>query len=67
MNSVSHFADSYNSGAPCFLYNILAHHPDRIVIAAEVDGSQTQDAAKALTELGADVPVVRLLCIYGDR
>jgi hypothetical protein len=64
MQSVSTFRDSYGSGAPCFLYNILGHRPDRIVIVAEVAADQVHDAEAALGALGSDVPVDLLLCTY---
>ncbi len=64
MQSVSRFSDAYGSGAPCFLYNILAHAPDRIVIVSEVEGEQQAEARLALAELGADLPVETLLCHY---
>lgn len=65
MRSVSRFTDSYGSGAPCFLYNLLAHEPDRIVIVSEIAGDQITQAHAALAELGADLPVEQVLCTYG--
>ncbi len=65
MQSVSLFEDSYGSGAPCFLYNILAHRPDRIIIAAEVPFNQDKMAHAALEELGADIDVELVECRYG--
>src|SRR3546814_16273651 len=35
METKSTFSDSSGSGAPCFLYNILRHEPDRTLIVAE--------------------------------
>lgn len=64
MASVSCFKDSYGSGAPCFLYNMLAHRPDRIVIVTETDGDQVVDASAALSLLGSPVPVDWRLCHY---
>jgi Phosphoribosyl transferase/TRSP domain C terminus to PRTase_2 len=64
MASVSRFADSYGSGAPCFLYNMLAHRPDRVVIVSEVAGGQVAEARAALAMLGASIPVDLLLCRY---
>lgn len=64
MASVSSFHDSYGSEAPCFLYNILGHRPDRIIILGEVEAGQRADAEAALRELGAAVPVEFLLCAY---
>lgn len=66
MRSVSMFDDSYGSGAPCFLYNILSHQPDRIIIAAEISCNQAQMARDALEQLGADVPIELVHCRYGD-
>lgn len=64
MQNVSRFSDAYGSGAPCFLYNILAHAPDRIVIVSEVEGEQLAEAQLALAKLGTDLPVETLLCHY---
>ena len=64
MRTASRFDDAYGSGAPCFLYNILAHRPDRILVVAEVDGPQVADAAAALAHLGAVVPVHMVHCTY---
>lgn len=64
MQNAARFSDSYGSGAPCFLYNILAHEPDRIVIVSEVEGEQQAEARRALAELGTDLPVETLLCHY---
>ncbi|MGH6614008.1 phosphoribosyltransferase domain-containing protein [Sphingomonas sp.] len=66
MQSVSHFSDSYGSGAPCYLYNLLAHDPDRVVIMSEVGGSQVADAKAALAALGSDIPVTQMICSYGS-
>ncbi len=64
MASVSRFSDSYGSGAPCFLYNMLAHQPDRVVIVSEIAGGQVAEAEAALADLGASIPVELLLCCY---
>ncbi len=66
MASVSRFTDSYGSGAPCFLYNILAHRPDRVVIVSEMAGTQVIEAEAALAELGESIPVELLLCTYAS-
>ncbi len=65
MRSVSRFTDTYGSGVPCFLYNLLGHAPDRVVVVSEVAGDQIAEARAALAELGADLPVERLECRYG--
>jgi hypothetical protein len=64
MKSVSHFEDSYGSGAPCYLYNILKHAPDRIIIATEIEGRQVSQAQAAVAALGRDVPIESILCQY---
>lgn len=64
MASVARFTDSYGSGAPCFLYNMLAHRPDHVVIVSEMAGAQVVEAAAALAELGAAIPVELLQCRY---
>ncbi|WP_239807456.1 phosphoribosyltransferase domain-containing protein [Croceicoccus hydrothermalis] len=64
MQSVSHFDDAYGSGAPCYLYNILSHQPERIIIASEKLGNQRMKALEALQELGADIPVELYECRY---
>lgn len=65
MDSVSLFEDAYGSGTACYLYNMLAHQPDRILIVAEIEGNQVQDARIALHALGTDIPVELVLCRYG--
>jgi hypothetical protein len=67
VESISSFSDSYGSGAPCFLYNLLGHRPDRILILAEADGIQEEDARRALSALETELPVDRLLCTYRDN
>jgi len=64
MQSVSRFSDAYGSGAPCFLYNILSHAPDRILIVSEVAGDQQVEAQAALALLGSSVPVEQVHCRY---
>ena len=64
MISVSQFDDAYGSGAPCFLYNILQHRPDRIIIASEIIGRQVEQAKAAVRALGQDLPVEILECRY---
>ena len=66
MRSISRFTDSYGSGVPCYLYNLLGHDPDRVVIVSEIAGGQIAEARAALAELGADLPVERLECRYGS-
>ena len=66
MRSASRFTDTYGSGVPCFLYNLLGHAPDRVVIVSEVAGDQIAETRAALAELGADLPVERLECRYGS-
>lgn len=65
MTSRSIFTDSYSSGAPCFLYNILSHAPDRLLIVAEVQADQIKEAQEALAALGSAIPVELVLCSYG--
>lgn len=64
MASKSTFRDSYGSGAPCFLYNMLGHAPDRVVIVSEVPEDQQAEAQAALAALGSSVPVDVLVCRY---
>ena len=64
MRTKSTFSDSYGSGAPCFLYNILRHEPDRILIVTELLADQLPDAASALEVLGSTIPVEVLLSSY---
>jgi hypothetical protein len=64
MASVSRFSDSYGSQAPCFLYNLLGHAPDRVVIATELPGDQLAEARAALAELGSAAPVEIVACSY---
>jgi hypothetical protein len=64
MSTVSKFDDAYGSGAPCFLYNILQHRPDRIIIASEIISKQAEQAAHAVRELGQNIPVEIIECHY---
>jgi hypothetical protein len=64
METKSSFSDSYGSGAPCFLYNILKHNPDRVIIVAEQIANQEEEARAALRELGSSIPVDVVLCGY---
>lgn len=64
MASRSTFADSYGSGAPCFLYNMLSHKPDRVLVVTEVAADQQTETEAALAELGSTVPVEIILCRY---
>jgi orotate phosphoribosyltransferase len=66
MQSVTTLADAYGSWATCHVYNLLAHRPDRIVIAAEVAGTQADELREWLAEAGAPVMVETLLCRYGE-
>ena len=67
MSTVSEFDDAYGSGAPCFLYNILQHRPDRIVIASEIAARQAEQAATAVRALGQDIPVGMVECRYRQQ
>lgn len=64
MASRSTFADSYGSGAPCFLYNMLGHAPDRVLVVTEIAADQQAEARAALAALGSAVPVEIVLCHY---
>ena len=67
MRTRSTYEDAYGSGAPAFLYNILAHQPHRILIAAEIAGKQVDDTRRALQDLGAeasDIKIELVNCIY---
>jgi hypothetical protein len=65
MASVTALADAYGSGATCHVYNLLAHRPDRIVIAAEIDGGQADELRRWLGEAGSAAVVETALCRYG--
>ncbi|WP_017665902.1 phosphoribosyltransferase domain-containing protein [Porphyrobacter sp. AAP82] len=65
MQSVTTLGDAYGSGATCHVYNLLAHRPDRIVIAAEIAGGQADELRGWLAEAGSPVMVETLLCRYG--
>ncbi|WP_293965549.1 phosphoribosyltransferase domain-containing protein [Sphingomonas sp.] len=64
LRTKSGFRDAYGSGAPCFLYNILEHRPDRILLVVEIEGSQVEDTRAALADLGVSVPIELVLCTY---
>ncbi|WP_285712112.1 phosphoribosyltransferase domain-containing protein [Erythrobacter oryzae] len=66
MQSVTTLADAYGSGATCHVYNLLAHRPERIVIAAEIAGRQADELRERLAQAGAPVMVETLLCRYGE-
>jgi hypothetical protein len=66
MQSVTTLADAYGSGATCHIYNLLAHRPDRIVIAAEIAGGQAAALQQWCAAAGAPVMAQTLLCRYGE-
>ncbi len=66
MQSVTRLSDAYGSGATCYLYNVLAHRPDRIVLASEIVAEQMVQLQAALAEMGALVTVESVQCRYGD-
>ena len=67
MQSVTTLADAYGSGANCHVYNLLAHRPDRIVIAAEIAGAQADELARWVAEAGSSAMVELALCRYGAQ
>lgn len=67
MQSKSHFTDSYGSGAPCFLYNLLGHKPDRVLIVSEIASNQVEEAHAAIGMLGGHIPVEIVLCSYAEE
>ena len=66
MESVTTLSDAYGSGATCHVYNLLAHDPARIVIAAEIDGGQAEALRSWLADAGSDAVVELALCRYGE-
>jgi hypothetical protein len=67
MQSVTTLADAYGSGAMCHVYNLLAHGPDRIVVAAEIAGAQADELARWVAEAGSSAVVELALCRYGAQ
>jgi hypothetical protein len=67
MASVTTLDDAYGSGATCHAYNLLAHCPDRIVIAAEIAGRQAEQIARWVVEAGSMAVVDQALCRYGPQ
>jgi hypothetical protein len=67
MQSVTTLADAYGSGAMCHVYNLLAHRPDRIVVAAEIAGPQADELARWVAEAGSSAMVELALCRYGAQ
>lgn len=65
LQSVVTLPDAYGSGATCHAYNLLAHNPARIVIAAEIAASQTAQLSQWLREVGSTAMVELALCRYG--
>lgn len=66
MRTISRFDDSYGSGAPCYLYNILEHRPERIIIASEIAGKQADQARAAVANLGVNVSVEMIVSRYAQ-
>lgn len=66
MQSVTTLADAYGSGATCHVYNLLAHRPDRIVIAAEILGAQADELRAWLGKAGSSAVVEVAACRYGS-
>lgn len=64
MASVALIEDAYGSGAMCHAYNLLAHQPDRIVIAAEIAGRQVEELTRWVAAAGSKAVVECLLCRY---
>ncbi len=67
MQSVTMLADAYGSGATCHVYNLLAHEPDRIVVASEISGGQAQALARWLSDEGSSAVVELARCRYGPQ
>jgi hypothetical protein len=67
MHSVTPLVDAYGSGAVCHVYNLLAHHPDRIVIAVEIAGAQADELARWVADAGSTAMVELALCRYGAQ
>jgi hypothetical protein len=66
MQSVALLTDAYGSGATCHAYNLLAHEPDRIVIAAEIADRQAEELERWARDAGSSATVELALCHYGD-
>ena len=66
MESVTTLSDAYGSGATCHVYNLFAHDPARIVIAAEIDGGQAEALRGWLADAGSGAVVELALCRYGE-
>lgn len=64
METISLYDDAYGSGAPCFLYNIDGHRPDRIIIAAEIPANQVLKTQESLDRLGLSARVELIHCQY---
>lgn len=64
MQSVTTLEDAYGSGAACHVYNLVAHRPDRIVIATEIIGRQAEALRAWLAEAGSSAVVETVLCRY---
>lgn len=67
MQSVALLTDAYGSGAMCHAYNLLAHRPDRIVIAAEIAASQVEELSAWLAAAGSHATVELAQCHYRDE
>ena len=65
MRSVTPVSDSYGSGAPCFVHNLLGGEPERVVVVSENAGDQAREIGAWLGARGADVPVSLVTCRFG--
>ena len=65
MESVTPVSDSYGSGAPCFVHNLLGGAPERVVVVSENEGGQAREIGAWLAERGhGDVPVSLVTCRF---
>ncbi len=67
MTSVTPLSDSYGSGAPCFVYNLLQSDPERIVVVSENAGAQARELRTWLAGRGRELPVSVVTCRYDGR
>ena len=66
MRSVTPVSDSYGSGAPCFVHNLLGGAPERVVVVSENEGGQAREIRAWLAGHGHDVPVSLVACRFDD-
>ena len=68
MRTSTALADSYGSGAPCFVHNLLGAEPERVAVVSENEGAQAREIGDWLRARGRPLPVSLVVCRFpADR